>query len=99
MQNNCGRVKLNGTAGLLDAALGAEKQRLSLYYAQCVEFYRYFAPLPRDQGVTRLAYFYKKRACSQITRSGSNCNSYLIFYACFYFGVHEQKERLYSRYS
>lgn len=43
MQNNCGRVKLNGTAGLLDAALGAEKQRLSLYYAQCVEFYRYFA--------------------------------------------------------
>jgi len=47
---------------MLLRALGAEKQRLSLCYAQCVEFYRYFAPLPPNQGATQLAYFYKKRA-------------------------------------
>lgn len=71
MQNNCGRVKLNGTAGLLDAALGAEKQRLSLYYAQCFEFYRYFAPLPPDQGVTRLLLFTRRERASKLHARGA----------------------------
>jgi hypothetical protein len=81
---------------MLLRALGAEKQRLSLYYAQCVEFYRYFAPLPPDEGVTWLAYFYKKRA--QITRSGSNCSSYFIFYAYSCLGEHEPEEPVFANY-
>jgi hypothetical protein len=94
MQNNCGRVKLNGTAGLLDATArtGSGKTApVAVLCSVCRVLSLFCATSAQPRSHSAGLFLQEACTCSQITRSGSNCSSYFIFYAYSYLDVHEPK--------